>query len=159
MLIGCTENHGEYLCGGNNAAAATTEESKEDCAKQCFKTSTCVAWTFDGDTCWTKTTAECKGAFSGWVWGTRECGKPRGNNIVTRVYTYVFDMSLKSVITTTNATTACKSKNAPCKATDTCCDNGRCQVNGADVTGTTEGTCRVSEPFPPLSEYQPGYLP
>ena len=94
------------------------------------------------------------------------CGEPgNAENLevtilsMTRVYTYVIDMSFKSVITTTNATTACKSKNAPCKATDTCCENGRCQINGADVTGTTEGTCRVSEPFPPLSEYQPGYLP
>ena len=57
---------------------------------------------------------------------------------------FLLEISLISVITTTTPTTACKSKNAPCKATDTCCDNGRCQVNGADVTGTTEGTCRVA---------------
>ena len=76
-------------------------------------------------------------------------------NFMYIFWVYIVDMSLKSVITTTTtATTACKSRNSPCKATDTCCDNGRCQINGADVTGTTQGTCRVADPFPPLSEYQ-----
>ena len=75
-------------------------------------------------------------------------------NFMYIFWVYIVDMSLKSVITTTTATTACKSVNAPCKATDTCCDNGRCQIHGADVTGTTQGTCRVADPFPPLSEYQ-----
>ena len=75
-------------------------------------------------------------------------------NFMYIFWVYIVDMSLKSVITTTTATTACKSRNSPCKATDTCCDNGRCQIHGADVTGTTQGTCRVADPFPPISEYQ-----
>ena len=41
---------------------------------------------------------------------------------------------------------ACKAKDAVCKAADTCCDSGRCQDDaGKDVTGETEGKCKVAE--------------
>ena len=81
--------HGEYLCRGNTTAASM-EKTAEHCARQCYNTPTCSAWTFGSaqtrpddrptpDNCWLKTTAECKGSNPDWMWGPRECGNLTGS--------------------------------------------------------------------------------
>ena len=88
FLKGCAVKHGEYLCRGNTTAASI-EKTAEHCARQCYNTPTCVAWTF-GSTrttddrptpynCWLKTTAECKGSNPDWMWGPRKCGNLTGS--------------------------------------------------------------------------------
>ena len=86
---GCAVKRGEYLCRGNTTAASI-EKTAEHCAKQCYNTPTCMAWTFGStptaddrqptpDNCWLKTTAECKGSNPDWMWGPRECGNLTGS--------------------------------------------------------------------------------
>ena len=73
------EKRDEYLCSGYNAAlpSTVTDGNEEGCAKQCYATPACVAWTFDTSSggCWLKTISDCRGAGAGWVWGTKDCGK------------------------------------------------------------------------------------
>ena len=48
--------------------------------------------------------------------------------------------------TSTTSVPACKAQNAACTATDTCCGDGTCQDDaGIDVTGETEGNCKVTK--------------
>ena len=79
-MLGCIEKQGEFLCPGNDVAGSLRVSSKEDCAQTCYDTPGCQAWTFGEssppDTCWLKTSEECTGVKSGWVWGTRDCGQP-----------------------------------------------------------------------------------
>ena len=53
---------------------------------------------------------------------------------------------VKSPPTPTTAAPACKAQGTACTATDTCCDHGTCQDDaGIDVTGETEGNCKVTK--------------
>ena len=48
--------------------------------------------------------------------------------------------------TSTTSVPTCKAQNAACTETDTCCDHGTCQDDaGIDVTGETEGNCKVNK--------------
>ena len=74
LVESCKEYHGQFLCGGNDAATSSNEDNKEACARRCYDVPNCVAWTFkNGHYCLVKT-SNCTGDGEDWMWGTRECG-------------------------------------------------------------------------------------
>ena len=75
---GCTRTEDAYICAGYEAGNATQTPTEAECAAYCWGIEACQFYTYGGSSgwCYPETASSCTGQFSGWSWGSRECGAP-----------------------------------------------------------------------------------
>merc|ERR1711902_232726 len=63
---------------GYEAGYATQTPTEAECAAYCWGIEACQFYTYGGTGgwCYPETASSCTGQYSGWSWGSRECGAP-----------------------------------------------------------------------------------